>query len=261
MMDDFDKDELVEQYLLGQLQGEALTDFKRRLATDESFKKEVAVEQAILRNLKTVGRQQRQQQFENFHLEIAEEPETEVKVVKMNTQRYFLMAAASIVLIITSILAINNLITRQSTPEAIYQAYYEPYLIPRFRGAPIEADQRTGAIEAYRAGDYLLSIQLFEQFLAKENDEKSLFYLGNAYLAANKPEAAIKTYLTYLQQYKQFETPSKWYLGLSYIKVENNAEAKKVLKEVAANKAPDNIYREKAKEILSKRKFKKLPDE
>lgn len=166
MMDDFDKDELVEQYLLGQLQGEALTDFKRRLAIDEAFKKEVVVEQAILRNLKSTGRQQMQQQFESFHQELAEEPETAAKVVKINTQRYFLMAAASIILIITSIFAINTLITRQSTPEAIYQAYYEPYPIPNFRGTPIEGDQRTRAIEAYTAGDYLQCIQLFEQFLA-----------------------------------------------------------------------------------------------
>ncbi|PSR56399.1 hypothetical protein AHMF7605_24315 [Adhaeribacter arboris] len=277
MMEDFNKEELIEKYLLGQLHGEALVNFKHRLVTDEALKKEVALEQAILRNLKTVGKRQTLLQFENFHQELEQEtytyqkaaPELNIfqKLEKILTEkltgltgRQYAFIAASVVFIIASTLTINTILTKQSSPETIYQAYYEPYPIETFRGEATGTALKTEAVVAYNRGDYSQSIRLFEQFLAKEKDEKSLFYLGNAYLAAERPEDAIKTYLAYLQQYHQFEMDAKWYLSLSYMKVGQFIEARNQLRELTANTNPDNIYREKAEKILSKQMFKKLPE-
>ncbi|KAA5541576.1 tetratricopeptide repeat protein [Adhaeribacter rhizoryzae] len=273
MIDDANKNELIEQYVQGKLSGNVLAEFKNKLAADAAFRNDVALEQAIVRNLKAAGRNAMRLQFENYHQEISQEsyryaptqaePSWADKIKEfindklawLNAKPYWAMAAATIILIITSTLIFFN--TQTSSAE-IYTAYYTPYPIETFRSAPNENALATEAAVAYNAGDYQHSISLYKQLLATAADEQALFYLGNAYLSAGLTQQAISTYETYLQQYQEFAPEAKWYLGLSYIKAGQDSKAKAIFKELAAN--PENEYSDKAQEILKKYKFKEAAE-
>ena len=277
MIDDENKNELIEQYLQGKLSGKLLDEFKYKLATEAAFRTEVALEQAIVRNLKAVGRTEMQLKFENFHQEMPRasyepavaRPEPSLlekltafineKLAHLNARPSLVMVAATVVLIIACTI-IFRLFTSQSSPEEIYEAYYAPYPIETFRSAPAEKNLIAEAANDYNDGDYQRSINLFKEILAQEADEKTLFYLGNAYLSANMAQEAINTYKTYLQTYKEFANEAKWYLGLSYIKVRKDSEAKQLFQELATNQNPENDYQDEAKEILKKYKFKEAKE-
>ncbi|GEO02912.1 hypothetical protein AAE02nite_05760 [Adhaeribacter aerolatus] len=275
MIDDANKDELIEQYVQGKLRGKLLDEFKNKLAADAAFRADVALEQAMVRNLKTAGRAEIRLKFEHFHQEMPRESYSYTpakaepslleklkeiiaeKLTLLNAKPYWAMAAASVVLLIAATFIFFN---TQTAPAEIYGAYYTPYPIETFRSAPTENTLATQAAAAYNAGDYQRSITLFKQILAQEANEQALFYLGNAYLSANRPQEAINTYKLYLQKYREFENEAKWYLGLSYIKVGKYSEAQKLFAALAANQNPDNDYQEEAKQILKKYNFKKTAD-
>ncbi|MGV3586442.1 MAG: tetratricopeptide repeat protein [Adhaeribacter sp.] len=269
MIDDANKNELIEQYVQGKLSGDLLAEFKNKLAADAAFRNDVALEQAVVRNLKAAGRKAMRLQFENYHQEISQESSRYAptqaepswidkvkefindKLAWLNAKPYWAMAAATIILLVTSTLLFFN---TKTSSEEIYTAYYTPYPIETFRSAPSENNLAAEAATAYKAGDYQRSISLYKQLLATTADEQALFYLGNAYLSAGLTQQAISTYETYLQQYQEFAPEAKWYLGLSYTQANQDSKAKKLFQDLAAN--PENEYSNKAKEILKKYKFK-----
>jgi tetratricopeptide (TPR) repeat protein len=273
MIDDTNKNELIEKYLLGELKGERLEAFKEKLAADAGFRKEVALEQAIVRNLKTVGRADLRLKLEGFHQEmgpvmemedrgqlqvqqeIAEEQGQPVsgKVIQLHPRHYLLMAAASLALLIASTLTLHTIYQNRNSPEAIFESYYEPYDdLAVLRDIPTKAAIKTEAALAYNERNYRKSIQLFKIVLEKEKDEDALFYLGNAYLSANMPLEAINTFEAYLSAFENYKTEAKWYLSLSYLKAGKDQKARSLLKELAAEEeSAENPYRDKANEILS----------
>lgn len=268
-MDELNQNELIEQYVQGKLSGPQLTAFKNRLATDAAFRTEVALEQAVIRNLKTVGRAEMKTKLESFHAEITPAPyapaPTEGALLNqlkeyisgvlawLTAKPYLAMAAASVVILLISTLVFFN---HRPGPAAIYAAYYEPYPLETYRSAPATDSLAAEAALAYQAGNYPRSITLFKQVLANKKDEKALFYLANAYLSAGRPRLAIRTYQTYLQNYQEFAPEASWYLGLSYVKAGQPRAAQKIFTALAHHQTPENEYQTKAAEILEKYNFK-----
>jgi len=259
MMDEVNKNELMEQYLLGQLTGELLAAFEEKLASDAAFRQEVALEKAILKNLRKVGRQEWALKLENFHQEMESAGAEETPVIplkrpiasedKFYSKKVFFAIAATIVLLLLAtiiLITINN----KTNPQSIFVAYYEPYpsVEQVTRNLPNNiVTERTKAFGFYNNGNYSEAIKSFNSILANGEDEVVLFYLGNAYLSANKPQEAENTFISYLHKYKEFEVESKWYLGLSYLKQEKVKQARQLLDALAKQ---NNDYSHKATALL-----------
>ena len=96
----------------------------------------------------------------------------------------------------------------------------------------------------------MLSIELFQQILAEQTDESTLFYLGNAFLSANQPKQAIAIFNKYLKEYDEFSIEARWYLALSYIKDGQVRQAQQQLEALAADGSPANSYKSRANAIL-----------
>jgi tetratricopeptide (TPR) repeat protein len=267
MMDETNKNEAIEQYLQGQLKGESLEAFEYKLATDPGFQKEVALERAIVRNLRKVGRADLRRKLEGFHHEMGVDAETDepppaarqrpearrAPVLQLKIKRHFLLAAASIALVLACTFTLRYIYLNQQTPEALFESYYEPYdEIAVMRDIPTKAAIKNEAAMAYNERNYRKSIQLFKIVLEKEKDEEALFYLGNAYLSANMPLEAISTFEAYLRDFTEYQIEAKWYLSLSYLKTGKDQKARHLLQELAETDTPENPYRDKAREILSR---------
>src|SRR5687768_4833496 len=141
MIDETNKNEAIEKYVLGELKGEQLAAFREKLASDATFQKEVALEQAIVRNLKAAGRSDLRQKLERFHQEMdpvweTEEPEAEAAervqppaprprpVIQLKIIRHLLLVAASVALIIASTLTLRTIQQNRNSPEALFESYY-----------------------------------------------------------------------------------------------------------------------------------------
>ncbi|MEJ7738356.1 MAG: hypothetical protein WKF97_13085 [Chitinophagaceae bacterium] len=261
MIDDSNKEDLIEQYLLGELSGVLLKEFNEKLGSDNQFKNEVATQSEIIQNIKLAGRKQWSLKLGALHEKIDEgitEAEGEA-LVNSNVfslrnvyrKRYSLVAAAVIGLILTSGLLFTVLNDKPDS-ERIFQAYHKPYidLEQGTRGLPSDTlTERRQAFQAYNQKNYQESITLFESMLAKKEDETILFYLGNAYLSGDRARDAENTFKKYLGRYKEYAAESTWYLSLSYLKQGKLKEARYVLEEVARD---NNEYSKQAIQILDK---------
>lgn len=261
MINDTNKTEIIEQYLLGKLNPELLEEFKQKLAADDQFKAEVALEQALFRNLQVAGRKQQRLKLEAFHQELVrpalkvepeerqeeEEKPARGKVIQFPVKRFGWMAAASIAMIIGTTLILNPFSGNRVSPE------FTPYPGGEItRGDGERESTKAQAFAAYQEKNYPESIALFNAVPEAEKDEMTLFFLGNAYLFAERPQEAIDTFKRYLLQYEEFALEAKWYLGLAYLKVGDEAAAKQQLEQVASAPGPQAAeYREKAQELLN----------
>lgn len=258
-MSEADKNELIEQYLLGQLSGELLYSFEEKLATDEHFRREVALERVIRKNVRTVGRKEWALRLENFHQEmnVTAEEEATVKPLyeSVESERsqqkrhlFLAIAAAFVLLLVATVILINT--SNKTNPNQIFVAYYQPYtsVEQATRALPNETpSERAKAFEFYNNGNYPESIKIFNRILAQGEEEVVLFYLGNAYLSDNRPNEAEKVFKNYLSKYQEFALEARWYLSLSYLKQDRVVEAKQILEELSKQ---DNNYRTEAIEIL-----------
>lgn len=260
MIENTNKDELIEQYLLGELSGDLLNEFKEKLAADDQFKKDVAMQSAFIRNIKTTGREEWTLKLKAIHNEMnfagvkAEEKPVAKKIVPLKSfyqKKYYLAVAASIILIIFSTFLLINMNNRPGA-ERVFQTFYQPYpdLEPDTRSFPLSNySVKKDAFKAYNEGNYLESIQLFKSILAQGEDEIVLFYLGNAYLSADKAKEAESIFQNYLNNYTEFAPESKWYLSLSYLKQGKVNEARKLLEELFKG---NKDYSKKAGDVLNK---------
>ena len=163
----------------------------------------------------------------------------------------FRAIAASVVLLMVAWFAFgpNNSVNNQD----LLAEYFEPYANtnPKTRGEVLESiDVTTEAFTAYDQEDYAASIPLFEQAI-KESDNHLLntFYLGNAYLAVNKSDSAIKAFSTVMEAGKGVAGVAEWYLALSYLQADNTEKAIATLKDVRDH--GETFYAEKANKLLN----------
>jgi len=84
MSNDVNNNDMIEKYLLGELSGDALDRFNDKLASDEEFRKEVSLEKAIFRNLRTAGRNEWALKLRTIHQEM-EMQETENAILSSDT--------------------------------------------------------------------------------------------------------------------------------------------------------------------------------
>lgn len=259
MIDDANKDELIEQYLLGNISGIWLDEFNARLDTDEHFRREVALQKAIIRNIKTAGRKEWADKLQSFHNELYSEKFEEEIVQPVITmikprRRFYERKSVVAAAIIIGLIFISGLlfttVNNRVDSESIFQANYIPYayLEQGTRALPFDRlNLREQAFQAYEQRNYFKSVELFKSILLKGEDETVLFYLGNAYLSANKATDAESTFKEYLRKYEEYEAESRWYLSLSYLKQKKLKETRSVLEAISKE---DNDYSKKAVLIL-----------
>jgi len=104
MINEENKEEIIEQYLEGALTGEELQEFEAKMATDAAFRREVALQRKIVRNVHTVGREQLRAQLKDIHQEMlaGQDTKEETKVVPLLQRKavQYAIAAAIALLIV-----------------------------------------------------------------------------------------------------------------------------------------------------------------
>ena len=108
---------------------------------------------------------------------------------------------------------------------------------------------KNDAFVAYEKENYLKSAQLFDNLYAVDKQSYYLFYQGNALLAIEKVDEAIKVFEKHIKNGGDLVEKTPWFLALAYIKKEDHKNAKKYLETLINEKGYK--YNE-AKRLLSK---------
>lgn len=236
--------ELIDKYLLGNLQEEEKTLFEQR-RNDKAFEKELDWRTDMQTVFKTKGRsalKNRLQRLENNT--IAKEQEQESTIIALQAKRW-LRIAASLLLLVLCIWWWN---TRLLSKNDLYAQHFEPY--PNIIAPIVKSDNAPTkfelAFQTYEQKKYTMAVDLLNQLPVTEEVS---FYLALSLMAQNKTNEA-STRLRQIMDNKEarFFEAAQWYLALAYLREEQVNEAK-VLLDLIHNQEK-HPFKEKARTVL-----------
>ncbi|SRX52708.1 CDC27 family protein [Aequorivita sp. CIP111184] len=208
--------ELIDAYLLGKLDTAELADFNERMKIYTDFKTLVE-EQRLLFN--SVEEYNLKNALDNFHEDIAEEPEKKWKNIG-----WLALAASFLILIGVTSWAI---FTSGNSPEKVFAENFKPDPgLPTTMGTSSEYEFYYGMVN-YKRKEYADAISRWEPIYGAHPENDTLVYfLGVANLANGNARQAEK----YLQKANKktksvFYEDTKYYLALSLLKENKIQEA------------------------------------
>lgn len=215
--------ELIDKYFNNSLSPKEQLKFNELLQNDEKFKKEFVFQ----KDLKKVISKHRQNDLKKV-LEDFEKENSKLKFI--NIPKKWLVAAS-----IVFILGVGYVFVKDNfypSNEQLFVENYQPYrniIFPVERGVTSSSIEQS-AFVAYESKNYHKAINLFNS-IPNNNDNYVIFYKAMCYMSLEKTEEAIKLLLTISDKDNKgenevdFEEISTWYLGLAYLKLEQDEDA------------------------------------
>ena len=242
-----DHQKYIEDYLSGILTTEDKLIFEKRLASEEGFKEAYEMEVASRKLVKLGGRRHLKARLEQF------EAEPKAKIIRpfFSTKR-LLLVASLIIGLTASFWLIQSAFGHQEHQELFaehFQAYRSP-VIERGETTTEKSDWESG-IEDYNAQNYETAIPAFEAALSAKQAPEYLihFYIGQCYLAKDKPDAAAAiTAFKKVMGDNFYQQPAQWYMALAHLESGQTDKAIMLFKELARSKN----YKEKEINLLLK---------
>lgn len=170
------------------------------------------------------------------------------KIRQIILSRTFRICSLAAILLV--FMAVSWFVRHQVSPERLFGQYFSPYKnVITIKGT--NDKKLAEGMLLYDLKMYDSAIVVFtEAFMIDSLNRDIKFYLANSLLASEMADEAVPLFYQ-LQQEKngKYNIPSNWFLGLSYLKMNEIDRASLVFKEIAEQK---NSYSDKAKQILRK---------
>jgi len=158
------------------------------------------------------------------------------------------IAAAFLILVVSTYLVTD--IFSPADHEQLFAQNFQPYLNvgnATTRGLGEFQNEEQQAYAAYDSEHYEAAIIGFEKVLQEKDDAAMLLYLGNAYLAIGNTGKAEEQFKQLINKDAGLVTQARWYLGLTYLKAGDVAQARVVLEELEQG---ETSYSERAEQVL-----------
>jgi len=238
--------ELIDKYFENTLTPKEQLLFNDLLHSDKDFKSEFVFQKDLKKVISITQTENLKSMLQGFEKELSN-----------NSKVFFLpkkwLIAASIILLIGfGFWFINN--SYFPSNEKLYARNFEPYrniIQPVVRGKNINSIEYK-AFVAYENKNYHKAINLYNSVDNTDADYIQ-FYKAMCYLSLDKTNEAINLLLPVAtsnnQSDKNFNEMANWYLGLAYLKNEENKKALSQFSLIANH--PTNTFKQKeAKEII-----------
>jgi len=243
-----EQNQLIVKYIDQTLDNEERILFETNLQISESFRIELERTEVLKAGLKAVEKAEEIEQIRKAFDEFDTESDNRI-VMKPTNKRFISLGLAASFSLIACFIYFVWLKPNTINSGDIYQTYYQTF--------PADSETRSGksiaqAMNLYEAEKYEEAIPFLREKLKDSDNQMLPVYLANAYLQIDQAENALKVLKartdtlagnSYSLQYY------RWYLGLSYLKIEKTEKALVVFRELAKEKG---IYQEKSIEILDK---------
>lgn len=204
----------IEQYLLGEINGEQKAAFENRMASDSIWAAKVNEVKLLLAGIETASLKAR---LESYHSNIKkDQPQTEAtKLVSL--QRKWMIAAAVTLL---AAISVWLYISRGNQYEKLYAAYYKPD--PGLMSAMGIGDNYlfNKAMLDYKTGDYKKAIDEWSKLKTDMPRNDTLdYFLGAAQQADGNASVAIAILQSIAADVANpFYKDACWYTGLALLK-------------------------------------------
>jgi tetratricopeptide (TPR) repeat protein len=242
MKDEEDDIDLIEAYLRGTLDGQALAAFQKRRQDDPEFDREVSDYSQIINQIQTTHEHNFMNKLKRWDSEI--ENRQEAKVVPL--RRIFSIAASVLLLALVGVYLFRN---SQPDRTQLFQDYFQPYenVISERSG---KDDNQQRGMELYDQKKYNEAIIQLKLAVSEDSDNPSLkCYLGIAYLAGGHTQEAKTIFESMIHDdHPLFREVAEWNLALTYLKLENDTLLKKTLEGIVHQN--EHQYREQAADLL-----------
>jgi len=253
-METKDSDIKMNQYINGELTGEALQNFEQLLLSDPALAKEVALHKQIdqtLRAKKTNRKSKKLKELfdqfgEKYILNETAPSRLNEPLVTEKNSRGVIRWLAPIASVAAAALFIFYIGFGNAEPSQLAEQYYKVYIFDNISRSG-NTDNLALAQQAYDSKDYQKAKNLFSQY---PDNSSAQIAKGNCEFLLDEPGKAIETFkqLTNKNIDIHVKAQVRWYLALSYLKLDNISEAKNNFQSILAF----SKYYEDSQDILKK---------
>lgn len=235
--------ELIDRYLSNQLSDEDLTSFNEKLTQDHELRKELSLQMEIKEAIL-------EESVIDFRAKVAQAISD--KKQKSSYALFYRVAASISVVLVASVFIYNSLFNK-STPEAIFDKYFQPYdnLVSVRNDEEVTSDI-SKAMTHYDKGEYRKALDGFQSTNYHNGDLVAL-YMGVCYVYLDKLDSAqLSLSVSTNDKSKMSYYPALYYKGLIHLKNKDLEKAKSVFSDL--KKGGTNPYKTYAAEILNELK-------
>ncbi|MEZ4847538.1 MAG: tetratricopeptide repeat protein [Bacteroidia bacterium] len=213
--------ELIEKYLNGELSGEALANFEKRLTDEPDLAAELEEIRALHQLVELGGDQIAQRQI-NQAADL------------YDSQRRVVYRRRSVVLGMVAILAMVLLVfyprlkKLENINDQLFAENFRPFRGPSHVRSDDSAEYWEEIRQAYETENYSEVITQLKNKRPSSQDYLQQFYLGMSYLAKtpSQPDHAILAFEKVIKTDNDYIEIAEWYLGLAYLKNQQRDKAK-----------------------------------
>lgn len=241
-MSEGNTNELIQQFLRGDLNNDETLAFQERL------KKEPGMETLMAEEL---VRMKARLDLKKALVEVREELEEEQPATRVGVKKNWWAAAAAIVLLIVS--SAVWVLSQEATAPKLAQTYFEPFPSTSLTRASGEENttQFDMAFALYSKTEYKDALLALDQITSETEADLATvaFFRGQCLLSIQPPaaEEAVKSFEYVLQKKSDLASWAQWYLTLSLLASNQTERAKAELEKL---NHPDSFHHNKAAEIL-----------
>lgn len=250
--------ELIERYYKGDLTKEELIEFENLKSVNKDFAMEVDLYKKTKDVIEISSRQRLKQQLNKIGREKLEDNNVMVEEKIKPLRNYWLKIAASVLILVTAgYFAFRNILAG-SKPYSMEQIYSEYYVNPELDIITMRATEANTsttsawsfAIQKYNNKEYFKAVNEIEKVISNPDfRQKSAAHLlsGICYLNMNETESAIYHFKSVTRE-SSYIQEAAWYLGLCYLKSNNETLARKTFEEIS--NMPKHYKNSEAKSII-----------
>lgn len=222
-----EKYDLIERYCNGELSAEEEKQVMALQQQDSDFKQELELYQSTLQVVDDLVEDDLKDYLSRVEKDLSS---TNSKTNAIPLQIWFAVAASVVIIIVFSYLFWPT----NSSPEALYEAYFEPYRnvvypVSRSGELPTLIDSAFNYYEKRMYNEAILAFERIPSAYPTTDLELDL-YLGISYLANNDATRAKEILLKAQLKSSEFTSEYQWYLALANLKLNNIPQAKQHLK-------------------------------
>jgi hypothetical protein len=250
--------EMIDQYLEGELSGEALLAFEQEMKTNPALAKEVDLYRKINEEMSMQVQQEKEEQALSGNLKKLNEQyfkKSSGKIRSFNRWWYAgITAAAAVVLIFI----INPFAGSSFNNEKLYADYMnEVEALPGGQRGEPDDSLLIKVAELYNKKDYVHALPLLTNILSKKPNEIQLkLALGVSYLQTGQIDTAIFVFDEIASGVSIFKNEAIWYKALLALKQNRLDDSYQLLESLSADAGRNKDVKRLMKKIDTQRKTK-----
>ena len=267
MNDNQDKQELIDRYLLGDMDENESAAFEKCLTIDSDLREETELSRHVITAFQKEGEQAAIEAMKSVSAEMLQQWITSSPPTVGHSRRRSLYISVSTAAAAIILFVLYTGTRPLHTSEYLFTQYYQtqPYeVFPVRGGSELNLEERTWIRQAetyYRQADYASALSLYNRLFALRTDRESLpeeviFYSAICRLETNDLSGAIETLECIVSdETSGYRNDAIWNLAFAYLK-DGKREKTKTCFEILIKS--ENEYTEKAiaiNKIINKRKF------